>query len=118
MPGGLTLAPDGTLSGTTEGGTYSFTITATDSVTSFYGYRVYSLTIDGLAPTLPPPPPTPVCEDHNFAEGGIVRASTRDGLDYGINCRVLYQNGEPTDGLGGDLYNAGASVMRAFLTSA
>ena len=58
--------------------------------------------------TVPPPPPTPLCEDHNFAPSGVVRASTRDGLDYAINCRVLYQNGQPTQWLGGNLYNAGS----------
>lgn len=59
-------------------------------------------------PTAPPPPPTPLCEDHNFAEGGVVRASTVDGIDYAVNCRVLYQNGRPTQWLGGDLYDSGA----------
>src|SRR5690606_21106974 len=34
-----------------------------------------------VVPTVPPPPPTPLCEDHNFAEGGVVRSSTVDGLD-------------------------------------
>jgi len=52
----------------------------------------------------PPPPPTPLCEDHNFDEGGVVRSSTSDALGYAINCRVLYQNGRPTTWLGNDLY--------------
>src|SRR5690606_24732599 len=56
---------------------------------------------------VPPPPPTPLCEDHNFAEGGVVRASTVDGIDYAVNCRILYQNGRPTQWLGSDLYHAG-----------
>ncbi len=58
--------------------------------------------------TLPPPPPVPVCEDHNFAEGGVVRSSTADAVGSALNCRVLYQNGSPTQWLGFDLYNAGA----------
>src|SRR5690606_11056185 len=64
---------------------------------------------------VPPPPPTPLCEDHNFAEGGVVRASTVDGIDYAVNCRVLYQNGQPTQWLGGDLYNAGAMGIQGVL---
>ncbi len=62
------------------------------------------------APTMTPPPPpdTPLCEDHNFAVGGVVRSSTRDGLDYAINCRILYQNGRPTTWLGSALYDSGS----------
>ncbi|HLU10538.1 MAG TPA: putative Ig domain-containing protein [Oceanobacillus sp.] len=116
LPPGLTLEADGTLSGTpTQGGTYNFTITATDTVTSFYGYRNYTVRIDAMVPTVPPPPPTPVCEDHNFAEGGVVRASTVDGIDYAVNCRILYQNGQPTQWLGGNLYNAGAIGIQGVL---
>jgi hypothetical protein len=57
---------------------------------------------------VPPPPPTPLCDSHNFDEGGVVRASTSDVEGYAINCRVLYQNGRPTTWLGIDLYNAGS----------
>jgi hypothetical protein len=39
---------------------------------------------------------------------GVVRASTRDGLDYAVFCRLLYANGAPVQWLGGDLYNAGS----------
>ncbi|HLU09863.1 MAG TPA: choice-of-anchor Q domain-containing protein, partial [Oceanobacillus sp.] len=68
-----------------------------------------------VVPTVPPPPPTPLCEDHNFAEGGVVRASIADSLGYAVNCRVLYQNGAPTQWLGGDLYNAGAIGIQGVL---
>ena len=54
----------------------------------------------------PPPPATPLCETHNFDEGGVVRGSVSDAFGFAINCRVLYQNGEPTSWLGGDLYGA------------
>ncbi|MFO1394416.1 MAG: putative Ig domain-containing protein [Steroidobacteraceae bacterium] len=46
LPAGLTLADDGTLSGTpTAAGTYGFTVTATDTQT-YTGSRTYSLVID------------------------------------------------------------------------
>ncbi|WP_338679377.1 putative Ig domain-containing protein [Janthinobacterium sp. TB1-E2] len=55
LPTGLTLAADGTLSGTpTAAGAYSFTITATDSSTGagtpFSGSRAYSGTVAAGAP--------------------------------------------------------------------
>ena len=65
-------------------------------------------TLAAQAATVPLPPPTPLCEDHNFAQGGVVRASTADALGYAIHCRVLHQNSAPTSWLGGDLYNAGS----------
>ncbi len=58
--------------------------------------------------TAAPPPETPLCENHNFEENGVVRSSMADALGYAVNCRVLYQNGAPTDWLGGDLYSAGS----------
>ena len=48
LPAGLSLNPNGTLSGTpTGGGTFSFTVTATDASAAgpFQGTRTYSLTI-------------------------------------------------------------------------
>ena len=57
LPAGLTLAPGGTLSGTpTAGGTFNFTITATDSSPfpgPFSGNRAYSLVISPPTVTLP-----------------------------------------------------------------
>ncbi|NHQ93856.1 putative Ig domain-containing protein, partial [Janthinobacterium lividum] len=55
LPAGLSLAPNGTLSGTpTAAGAYSFTITATDSSTGtsapFTGARTYSGTVANVAP--------------------------------------------------------------------
>ncbi len=50
LPAGLTLAANGTLSGTaTAGGTFNFTVTATDAL-SFTGSQAYTLTSN--APTL------------------------------------------------------------------
>ncbi|MEP7292307.1 MAG: Ig domain-containing protein, partial [Chloroflexota bacterium] len=107
LPDGLTLASNGTLSGTpTANGSFSFTVIATDSVGNT-GSRSYTLVIDAGV-QLPPPPPTPLCEEHNFDEGGVVRSSTSDANGYAINCRVLYQNGAPTQWLGADLYNGGS----------
>ncbi len=62
LPAGLTLASDGTLSGTpTAGGTFNFTVTATDSSTGtgpFTGSRAYSLTVNAptitITPNFPP----------------------------------------------------------------
>ncbi|MEO8393738.1 MAG: Calx-beta domain-containing protein [Chloroflexota bacterium] len=64
---------------------------------------------------VPPPPPTPLCEDHNFDKGGVVRSGTSDALGYAINCRVLYQNGTPTQWLGNDLYNSGSIGIEGVL---
>lgn len=59
-------------------------------------------------PIIPTPPPTPLCADHNFSEGGVVRSGIPDSLAQAVNCRVLYQNSEPTSWLGGALYHAGS----------
>ncbi|STQ98598.1 putative Ig domain-containing protein [Janthinobacterium lividum] len=54
LPTGLSLAPDGTLSGTpTAAGPYNFTVTATDSSTGsgpYTGSRAYSVTVAAGAP--------------------------------------------------------------------
>jgi hypothetical protein len=55
---------------------------------------------------LPAPPPVPLCEDHNFDEGGVVRSgAVNDGIAPFINCRVLYQNGVSTSWLGSAMYS-------------
>src|SRR5690606_4252801 len=54
---------------------------------------------------VPPPPPVPTCEAHNFEAGGVVRSSAPDATSYAVNCRVLYQNGSPTTWLGNPLYS-------------
>ncbi len=58
LPSGLSLASDGTLSGTpTAGGTYNFTVTATDSSTGtgpYTGSRAYSLTVNAPTVTVAP----------------------------------------------------------------
>lgn len=53
----------------------------------------------------PPPPATPLCDEHNFNENGVVHSSSSDALGSAINCRVIYQNGAPTSWIGGDLYS-------------
>ncbi|MEQ7922815.1 Ig domain-containing protein, partial [Xanthomonas sp. WHRI 1810A] len=53
LPAGLTLASDGTLSGTpTVDGTFNFTVEATDA-NSFTGTRAYTLTVAGPTLVLP-----------------------------------------------------------------
>jgi hypothetical protein len=58
LPAGLTLSGAGVLSGTpTAGGTFTFTVTATDSAAApgpFTGSQVYSLTIADAVIVLPP----------------------------------------------------------------
>jgi gliding motility-associated-like protein/uncharacterized repeat protein (TIGR01451 family) len=54
LPAGITLAPNGTLSGTaTQLGTFNFSITATDAY-SFTGSQAYTLTVNGPTLTLSP----------------------------------------------------------------
>ncbi|MFN8377758.1 MAG: hypothetical protein U0452_03725 [Anaerolineae bacterium] len=72
-------------------------------------------TVAEAAAALPAPPDVPLCEDHNFEAGGVVRSSTSDAVGASINCRVLYQNGAPTQWLGFNLYNAGAIGNQAVL---
>ncbi|MBL0914289.1 MAG: Ig-like domain-containing protein, partial [Sphingopyxis sp.] len=58
LPPGITLAPDGTLSGTpTRGGRTGFTITATDATAApgpYLGARAYELNVEVPALVLPP----------------------------------------------------------------
>ncbi len=42
-----------------------------------------------------PPPPVPLCEDHNFDTNGVVRSSLADTNGFAVNCRIIYQNGIP-----------------------
>ena len=58
LPDGLSLAADGTISGTpTGGGSYNFTVTATDSAGTgpYSGARAYALTVDAPTIVLSPP---------------------------------------------------------------
>ncbi|WP_280938469.1 IPT/TIG domain-containing protein [Sinorhizobium sp. A49] len=58
LPAGLVLATDGTISGTsTAGGSYNFTVSATDSATApgpYTGARAYTLTVDAATIVLSP----------------------------------------------------------------
>ena len=103
LPPGTTRNGD-TISGTpTINGEFAITVTASNGVMPD-AVQVFVLSVGGL----PVPPPTPLCEDHNFSESGVVRSSTADAFGHALNCRVLYQNGAPTQWLGGDLYNGGS----------
>ncbi len=39
---------------------------------------------------------------------GVVRTGIPNAIRYAINCRVLYQNGQPTTWLGSPLYTSGS----------
>jgi large repetitive protein len=69
------------------------------------------------AATLPPAPDVPTCSEHNFSEGGVVRASVSDALGNAIACRVLIQNGESPTYFGSPMYgieNIGVPGLEAF----
>lgn len=59
-----------------------------------------------VTPVAAPPPATPLCEDQNFDETGVINASTSDALGNAINCRVLYDNGSPAHWQGASLYSS------------
>jgi hypothetical protein len=71
LPGGLALAPDGTLSGTpTAAGSFAFTVTATDSAQSpGKGSQPFSITIDKPAPLLISSGQTPPAGVHGTGYG-------------------------------------------------
>ena len=113
LPAGLALDAAGTLSGApTLAGAASFTVTATDTSTSFTGERAYTLVIHSAPP---PPPPAPYAEDINFDSDAPVRTGVPETLVDSISLRILYQNGQPTQWLGGDLYNAGSIGVQGIL---
>lgn len=64
LPAGLTLSSAGVLSGTpTASGTFSFTVTGTNTVTGCSGSRAYTLTINCPASNVTLAPFTAVCAD-------------------------------------------------------
>ncbi len=71
LPGGLTLASDGTLSGTpTSVGSFAFTVTATDSAqTPGTGAQPFSVTINAPEPLLISPGQTPPAGVHGTSYG-------------------------------------------------
>ena len=78
---------------------------ASTSIDNTVTFDVLGIPSSIVPPTLPPPPPTPLCIDLNFDENGVVRASLSDAFGYAIHCRVLYQNGRSTQWLGNSLYS-------------
>jgi uncharacterized protein YhjY with autotransporter beta-barrel domain len=78
LPAGLSLSPGGVLSGTpTAGGTFNFTVTATDSTTGtgspFTGSRAYSLTVN--VPTISVAPASLSAVAAGAAVSGSITAS-------------------------------------------
>jgi len=80
LPGGLTLTPDGYLSGTpTVVGTFSFTVTATDSAQpALSGSQAFTLTVDAPAPLAISPGQTPPAGVHGtpYESYGFTFAAT------------------------------------------
>jgi hypothetical protein len=119
----ITAVDDGLVETSPHPCVISYTVTSTDP--AYDGFILADTTAnvtDAGAPPPPPPggggvppvpapptpPPTPLCEDHNFSEGGVVRTGIADDLRSAINCRVLYQNSAPTSWLGNGLYTSGS----------
>jgi uncharacterized protein YhjY with autotransporter beta-barrel domain len=111
LPAGLTLASDGTLSGTpTAGGSFNFTVTATDSATGagpYSGSRAYSLTVGAptisLAPTTLPAATTAVAYSETITAsggvGGYTYALTAGALPAGLTLASAGTlSGTPTAG--------------------
>jgi predicted outer membrane repeat protein len=78
-------------------------IVASDAPEYSVGLELATVTVQ--IDDLPPPPPSPTCEEENFNPDGVVRTGIPDALRYAINCRILFQNGEPTSWLGTPLYS-------------
>jgi len=80
LPGGLTLAPDGSLSGTpTVVGSFAFTVTATDSApTPETGSHPFTVTIDAPKPLVIDPGQTPPAGVHGtpYESYGFTFAAT------------------------------------------
>lgn len=84
LPAGMTLSAGGVLSGTpTAGGTYNFTVSATDSSTGtgpYTGSRAYTLTVGApalsLSPATLPAPVAGVAYSQAFTAGGGIAPYT------------------------------------------
>jgi hypothetical protein len=109
LPAGLTLASDGTLSGTpTAGGSFNFTITATDTSNASTGSQAYALTVNAPTITVSPnfPPNQNVGQATNLtftASGGtatytwaVTAGSLPAGISLDANTGVM--SGTATEG--------------------
>lgn len=102
---------ENTLTGTpTQTGTYSITVAAMNGIEPD---AIQTLTI--VVGEIPTPPPAPQAEDVNFDSGSVARTGIPESLVDSIYIRELYQNGAPTQWLGGDQYNAGSIGIQGIL---
>ncbi|MDN2695045.1 putative Ig domain-containing protein [Janthinobacterium sp. SUN073] len=112
VPTGLSLAPDGTLSGTpTAAGPFNFTVTATDSSTNsgpYTGSRAYSVTVAAGAPVAGAASATvafgsgPTAIPLNLSGGAATSVAVASAASHGtataIGTSITYT---PTAGYGG-----------------
>jgi hypothetical protein len=106
LPGGLTLNPDGTLTGTpTAAGEFTFTIQATDS-DGFTGNQSYTLTINKATPALTWPAPADISYgtalsgtqfDATANVPGSFSYSVAPGTILGVGTQTLVVTFTPTD---------------------
>lgn len=88
LPPGLTLTTGGTLSGTpTAGGSFNFTITATDA-SSFTGARAYSLTVDVPTITIVPMSLPSATQGSAYSQS-ITASGGTTSYSYAITAGVL-----------------------------
>ncbi len=56
-----------------------------------------------------------LCDQTNFDEDSVVRASVTDGEGYAVNCRLLYKDGSPVQLLNGDPTTSGSIGVEGIL---
>lgn len=116
LPPEITLLGD-TLFGTPiTAGNYTIDVIASNKVAPD-AMQTFTLTVvnaPGMpqptaspTPNFPPPPASPHAEDVNLTDDDTVRTFVPEQWLDSIHVRVLYQNGQPAQWRGNDLYHAG-----------
>lgn len=89
LPPGLTLNPDGTITGTpTTAGTYAFTAQVSDPVDGI-ATREFTITIHPTPPPPPPPPPPPAPPGTAEVGGTTELAPTGSGTDGALALAIV-----------------------------